>query len=134
MKKFFTVFFVTLGIIFFIIILFVTYLFIFDPFNIKPLLFGSNSAPYTTTIKTTTTNTNSDNNATTTPEDNSFTLSEVQKAALKSFGVDPASVPSTLTVEQSTCFRAKLGDQRYAEVKAGAVPNALEFFNAKGCI
>jgi len=134
MKKFFTIFFVTLGVIFSLVILLIIYLFIFDPFNVKPLLFGSGPAKYTSTSTTSENNATDTNTASTTQSDNNLTLSEAQKSALKSFGIDPATVPASLSAEQSACFRGKLGDERYAQVKGGAVPTAIEFFNAKSCI
>jgi hypothetical protein len=120
MKKFFTIFFVTLGVIFSIIILIVIYLFIADPFKIKPLLFGSKA---TTSQKATSTQTPSG-------------LSDSQKKALEAVGVNPATLPSpsSITPAQEACFTSKLGATRVAEIKAGASPTAVEIFTAKACI
>lgn len=66
--------------------------------------------------------------------DEEFILTDNQKQALSSFGIDPASVPSTISAEQEACFVAELGGSRVAEIKAGASPSAIDFFKAKGCI
>ena len=44
MKRFFNVFFVVLGVIFFILILIGTYFYVTDPLNLKPIFFGSDKA------------------------------------------------------------------------------------------
>jgi hypothetical protein len=123
MKKFFTVFFITLGVIFSIIILIVIYLFIADPFKIKPLLFGSPAKTQSVTNSDTTSNTNSG-------------LSDTQKKALEAVGVNPATLPSpsSITPAQEACFTEKLGATRVAEIKAGASPTATEIFTAKTCL
>jgi ABC-type Fe3+-hydroxamate transport system substrate-binding protein len=61
-------------------------------------------------------------------------MSPAQEAALRAFGVDPATVPASITAEQEACFVAKLGATRTAEIKAGDVPTAAELFTAKACI
>lgn len=131
MKKFTTNLFVTLGVIFSIIILFVIYLFIFDPFNVKPLFFGSSStyAPQNTN----TGNETNTNNGTSTTSNKPF-LSEGQKQTLAKFGIDPASIPSSITVAQEECFKVKLGSARFAQIVAGDSPSITEFISAKSCI
>jgi hypothetical protein len=126
MKKFFTAFFVSLGVIFFLIILFIFYLFIFDPFNIKPLLFNEGETfdmPQNNTTES----------GTTTTANKPF-LSDAQKKTLTGFGVDPASLPSSITPTQEACFKSKLGESRFTEISAGASPSAIEFLNAKSCL
>lgn len=63
-----------------------------------------------------------------------FTLTDAQKQALSSFGIDPAVVPSSVSAAQEVCFEAALGVEKVAEIKAGAVPSAIDFFKAKDCI
>lgn len=63
-----------------------------------------------------------------------FTLSAAQVEALVSLGVDPESVPDSISAEQETCFVATLGEERVAEIKGGAVPGGLEFMRAQSCI
>lgn len=121
MKKILTIFFVTLGVIFSLIIIVGVYLFVVDPYNIKPLFFGSDTV--TTPIK-----------ETPVIVDKNPILNEKQEKALETFGIDPASVPSSITPEQESCFVAILGQARVDEIKAGDSPAAVEFFKAKGCL
>ena len=122
MKKFFTIFFVTLGVIFFIIILALSYLFIADPFKIKPMLFGSKQSIVDSKTGVTTQKTSA--------------LSDSQKKALEAVGINPANLPSpsSITPAQEACFTQKLGAARVSEIKAGATPTAVEIFTAKSCI
>lgn len=117
MKKFLNIFFVVLGIIFFIIILIGTYFYVTDPLNLKPLVFGNDTTKA------------SDDNV-----GNHPFLSESQQKAMKTFGIDPASVPSEITPEQEACFESKLGEERVTEIKAGDSPSMTEYFKAKDCI
>ena len=121
MKKFLTIFFVTLGVIFFIIILIGIYFYVTDPLNLKPLLFnsGETSAPTETSSG---------------EVDKHPALSPEQEQTLETFGVDPASVPSEISPEQEACFEAELGEERVAEIKAGDSPTATEYFRARDCI
>ena len=127
MKKFFTIFFVVLGVIFSIIILGLIYLYVADPFNIKPIIFG-------TTINTAIPTPSP--NSTKTPKTTQTNLSDPQKKALESVGINPSTLPSpsTITPVQEACFVGKLGSARVAEIKAGAVPTAVEIFTSKVCI
>ncbi len=118
MKKFFTIFFVTLGVIFSIIILMGLLFYITDPLNLKPLIFGDESVE----------------SATGTSEDSHPLLNESQEKALESFGINPADVPSEITPAQEACFVEKLGEERVAEIKAGDTPTAMDYFKAKDCI
>jgi len=111
----------TLGVIFFIIILFGIYFVIADPLNLKPLLFNSNIDQDTNT----TTNNEVSNNS---------QFSESQEAAMKKFGIDPASIPTNFTAEQEVCFEEKLGIERVNEIKSGGSPTATEFFKVRGCL
>ncbi len=148
MKQFLNIFFVVMGVIFTILIVIGIYLFITDPWNIKPILFGGStgmSIPKQQVQKATPVTTTESSGATTSTEmadakthslttDSSFTLSDKQKQALVSFGIDPVVVPSTISPEVEACFVVNLGASRVAEIKAGAVPGAIEFFKAKSCI
>ena len=121
MKKFFNVFFVTLGVIFLILILLGIYLFITDPLNLKPMLLGSEESI----------SSEQSNNATT---DKNPNLSESQEKTLETFGIDPATVPTSITPEQEACFIEKLGVDRVNEIKAGDTPSILEIAKGKDCI
>lgn len=118
MKKLLNVFFVTLGVIFSIIILFGLYLYITDPLNLKPLIFDTESNTVPAGEQT----------------DTHPLLSASQEKALETFGIDPATVPSEITPEQEACFIDALGADRVAEIKAGDSPTATEYFKAKDCI
>lgn len=78
--------------------------------------------------------------ATTTPpvvsvdDPKAISLSPAQKEMLDSFGVDPSSVPSAISLEQEVCFREALGDARVAEILAGDTPSLLEIVQGKSCI
>ena len=132
MKNFFKIFFITLGVIFSLILMFVLYLVIFDPFNIKPLLFGDGKTfniPQDTTIDA-----NTDAATSTNTTGNKVFLSDAQRKTLEGLGIDPASLPSTITATQEACFKTKLGETRFAEILAGDSPSIPEFLNAKSCL
>ena len=84
----------------------------------KPLLFGSDTSTETPSSQV----------------DKNPALSEKQEKTLETFGIDPASVPSSITPEQESCFIKILGQARVNEIKAGDSPTATEYFKAKGCI
>jgi len=127
MKNILTQIFVTLGVIFLILIMVGVYFFVTDPFNIKPLFFGNTTEK--AQVKNTPVTETKD-----TPATAGFTLSATQKQALINLGIDPASVPTAISATQESCFVNVLGEARVSEIKAGAVPNAIEFFKAKSCI
>lgn len=128
MKKFLNIFFVVLGVIFFIIILYGTYFYVADPLEIKPL------------IKIFMESRNSANLEVNNPESENFVadknpiIPDEQERALESVGVDPASLPSEITPEQMSCFEGILGKERVAEIKAGSSPTPAEFFQARSCL
>ncbi|MEY3784045.1 MAG: hypothetical protein RLZZ230_367 [Candidatus Parcubacteria bacterium] len=134
MKKILVNFFVALGVIFFILIIIASYLFVVDPYNLKPLIFGTSvlqektgQAPASTTV-------GDNGNVETINPDSGFVLSEAQKQALINLGLNPATVPSTIDPKQEACFVEVLGKTRVEEIKSGAVPGAIEFVKAKACI
>ena len=122
MKKFFNIFFVTLGVIFFILILIGTYFYITDPLNLKPVIFGKDSEVTESAREGTS------------EVDRHPLLSETQEKTLETFGIDPADIPSEITPEQEACFEAALGSARVEEIKSGDSPTAAEYFKARGCI
>lgn len=138
MKHVTTQIFVTLGVIFLILVLIGTYFFVTDPYGLKPLLFGG-SAPMQQSGATaldadTSENTDADTAGEQEASTGGFELSDAQVAALVSLGIDPASVPSSISAEQEACFVGVLGAARVAEIKAGAVPSTFELLKAKSCI
>ena len=123
-------FFVGLGVIFFAILLLTSYIFIADPFNLRPLWEMMRASEMPALPGTTTDATES---AVPAPAANP-TLSPAQTQALEAVGLDPASVPSSITPEQEACFVAALGAARVAEIKAGDTPTPQEFFAARHCL
>lgn len=150
MKKILNTIFVVLGVIFFLLIMLAVCFFVFDPLNLKPLLFNesfekeiNSSAPAATTAAKTTENATTAQTTTTViatspPEgegsDNHPFLNETQEKILEAFGVDVSTLPSELTPEMEECFIEKLGEQRVNEIIGGATPNPLDFFKAKSCL
>jgi hypothetical protein len=139
MKKFFTIFFVTLGVIFFCIILALAYFWIADPYNIKPFI---NQTPKENiekldevkpAVDSPATSTNL-NMPTTADAGSEGGLTEGQKNALQLVGIDPAVLPERLTPEQEQCFVGEFGQTRVNEIKAGAAPTPLEVLTGKHCL
>lgn len=113
----------TLGVIFFVIILAGVSMFFFDPLGLRSSLID-NSEPV-----------NQQNvDVPDAPEDKNPVLSPTQEKALETFGVDPATVPTSITPEQEACFVEKLGQERVDEIKAGDAPTPVDFYKAKSCI
>lgn len=121
MKPALTQILVTFGILFIFLILIGIYFYIADPMNLKPMIFGTDSD----------TKQNSEVQGS---AEGSFQLSESQKQALVSAGMDPANVPTSISAEQESCFVDRLGEARVAEIKGGAVPSGIEIVKAKSCI
>jgi hypothetical protein len=122
MKKVLTIFFATLGVIFFVLILAGVYLFVFDPFNIKPLFQLVSSQHTIVAPQQSTTNTKNDK------------LSPAQKEVLIKIGIDPAKIPTSITPAQEACFVQVIGASRVSEIKAGGVPTPTELLSAKSCL
>ena len=132
-KKILTQIFVALGIIFLILIIGAGYMFVADPLGMKLNSIGEKS--YSTQSTNDSADTSSGtNNSGAQAESTGFTLTASQKSTLQTFGIDPNSLPSTLSAEQVACFEARLGVSRVAEIKAGASPGMAEFFKARSCI
>jgi len=127
MKKFLNMFFVTLGVIFFFLIIAGIYFYITDPLGLRPLLSGAKSSPQSSQENTHT------NDGTVPEQENNSQLSPTQQKALEAFGIDPSSVSTSISPEQKACFVEALGQERVEEIKAGDSPTATEFFKAKPC-
>lgn len=136
--------FVTLGVIFLILVIFAVYFFVTDPYEIKPLLFGTSASIQSNDVRESNAQSVSDTNISTTqteqedsiPASSSggFELSSAQVEALISLGIDPETVPSSISAQQEACFVETLGEDRVVEIKGGAIPSAIEFMKAKSCI
>jgi len=132
MKKFFTIFFVTLGIIFFLIICAGVYLYVADPFEIRPLIDGLRMTSEQTEQTTETTDT-PEQTATNTTDKNPL-LSASQEQALEKVGIDPAALPTEISPEMEACAYQKLGEKRAEELKNGAAPTINDYFAARSCL
>lgn len=123
MKKFVQIFFMTLGVIFFMLLIVGIYLFIADPFGVKPIIkiLTAQSAPAAKQTNSPTT-------------DKNPLLSPTQEKALQKIGIDPATLPTTITPAMETCFYAKLGVARANEIKAGSPITAGDYFAARSCL
>jgi hypothetical protein len=128
MKRIIIGFFATLGVIFFILIVLGVYLFITDPYNIKPLFFSAqtSSENENQTVATSTQSTIS--------ADKNPLLSDTQEKALEKVGVNPETLPTQITPEQEACFIEIIGVERVNQIKAGGLPTASEFFKARSCL
>lgn len=112
-------FFVFLGVVFFIIILALTYFFWKDPFNLRPII--SDLAGISKNIDSAET-------------DKHPLLSPSQEIALKALGVDPAKLPTEITPELEKCLAEKLGAERMAEIKKTGTPSATDILTGKDCL
>lgn len=126
MKPFLNQTFISLGVIFFLILVVFAYLFATDAYGIKTMTLDSDLSPALP-------NDNTDD-ATQKNVAGGFALSEAQKQALVGIGLDPSIVPNSVSAEQESCFVGVLGAERVNEIKNGAIPNSLEFVRAKSCI
>lgn len=119
MKKFLNIFFVVLGVIFFILLVLATYFFITDPFNLKPLVFDSSDSEYISSKETI---------------DKNLLISDTQEKLLETVGVDPADLPTEITPTMHECFVGILGAERVFEIEQGSSPTPTEFFKTKHCL
>jgi hypothetical protein len=131
MKKVIHIFFEVLGVLFFGLIVIGVYVFVADPFNLKPLFTTNQPTTELGVTQDEQLNIQSDTQVT---ADKNSALSPEQEQRLESLGVDPARIPSAITPEQEACFIDTLGATRVKEIKAGSNPSPLEFFQARSCI
>lgn len=142
--KYIKAFFFTLGVIFFLLLIGLAYLIIVDPYNVKPLLTALQSRPQVEQSDTRDAPASSDGEvsgsgtATPTAEgtvlDAPVPLTPAQAAALEVVGIDPASLPSSISPEQEACFIEKIGADRVEAIKAGAAPTPVEMWQARECL
>ena len=122
MKKFFTIFFVCLGVIFFLILIALGYIYVSDTFGIRSLL-THGGAPSLSAVS-----------AGGVVVDKNPLLSAPQEKTLEAIGVDPAKLPSRITPEMTACFNTKLGSARTLEIKNGSAPTPADYFAAQECL
>ncbi len=120
MKKFLTYFFVTLGVVFFIIICAGAYIWFADPFEIRPFISVMTGKDASEFIETSSV-------------DKNPALSPAQESALEKIGIDPATLPTSITSEMENCFVSKLGESRVSEIKTGDSPTPTEIFTTRSC-
>lgn len=61
-------------------------------------------------------------------------LSAGQEELLESFGIDPESLPETVSPQMEECAVRILGRTRVDELKAGAAPTYGEILKARSCL
>ena len=132
MKNFLTYFFVTLGVIFFVVLWGLAYVWFADPFNVRPLI-SLMTADSEVAGEVEQQARPIGDSSETSPTDKNSKLSPEQESALKAIGVNPESLPSTLTPEMEACFVATLGQARVAEIKGGESPTPQEVFASRSC-
>src|SRR5680860_77880 len=119
--KILNVFFVFLGVIFFLIIVALSYLWIADPFNIKPMFMRTEDSignEYEDSANI----------------DAHPLLNDSQELILKLAGINPASLPREITPELEACVVDKIGEARTREIVAGATPSVSEVIQAQTCL
>ncbi len=129
--------FFTLGAILLVIVLAGIYFIVADPYGLRPILFANSPLEQSSSTSMSATANGADSEVNTSSEEamaGGFILSTGQMEALVSLGIDPATVPSSISAEQEQCFVGELGEARVIEIKAGAVPSAMEFLSAKSCL
>lgn len=127
MRKFLQIFFITLGVIFFIIIIGGIYLYVADPYGIKPII--NNLTGQSTPAEEPGDNNDAINNV-----DKNPLLSPAQEQALEKIGIDPEALPSAITPAMEECFYTKLGATRANEIKNGSEPTPADYFSVRSCI
>ena len=128
MKKALNIFFVVLGIIFLCILIALGGVFLFISTQ------GGSSATMQETMNTVTGGEEAVSESASAPTGGNPMLNESQEAVLETFGIDPASLPATITPEQEACFIEAIGADRVEEIKAGDTPTATEIFRGRGCL
>lgn len=122
----FNIFFVVLGVTFFLLIVGVGCLWWANPYG----MFSSGAAP-TLFMNMVTGNmapAKVDN------VDKNPLLNEQQEAQLEGLGIDPSTLPSQITPAMEACFTAKLGQERTSQIMQGSAPTPIDFFKAQSCL
>jgi len=112
------------GILFLIEVIAILCFVIFDPLNLKPMLFPESKNLNGTKSDVTTSAQGGDHPL----------LTEDQEKTLKTFGINPANLPTEITPQMQSCFEAKLGSGRMNEIKQGSEPSIADFFKARDCL
>lgn len=70
----------------------------------------------------------------TTPTATNPLLTPEQSSALESLGIDPSTLPTSLTDTQIACLTTALGSARVEELKNGATPTVFDLAKASSCL
>jgi hypothetical protein len=134
-------FFVFMGIVFSGLLTTLGYLFVADPFHIKPLitLMLNNTVIQGNDSTLESPDTKNDTEVTKNNVDNSATagaknLSTDQLEALSVIGIPADSIPAKFTQTQINCFVGVLGQTRVDAIVKGDVPTVSEFYQARECL
>lgn len=119
MKKIIIGFFLVLGVIFFVLLLALGYVYVTNMFGIRALFSNGSSADI---VEKGSVNT-----------DKNPLLSPAQEKTLEAIGVDPSALPQTITPQMIACFNEKLGTARTMEIKNGGTPTPAEYIAVKVC-
>jgi hypothetical protein len=152
-KKFIIGYFVVMGVLFSLVLLVLLYVYVADPFQIRPLLDSlmktqvvapTESAKVTRESEevdrddVTSQSVSTEIDAVTTSESEPLPqpslLTPAQEDALRLVGINPDVLPATITPEQESCFVQKLGTERVAAIKGGETPTVVEILVAKDCL
>lgn len=132
MLKFIKGFFITLGIIFFLLIIVIAYLIIADPFEIRPLIKSFQGD--LSVVEESMDQTSMKNIDDSVVVDKNPLLNTSQEKTLEALGIDPATIPTTFTPDMEVCAVEKLGAQRVEEIKGGATPTVMDYMKGKDCL
>jgi hypothetical protein len=126
--KILQIFLMTMGVIFLILIGVAAYVIIADPFGIRDLM-----KPADVTIEAEGAGETEGAEGAGVVDKNPL-LTPQQEAFAESIGIDPATLPTEVTPEMESCLIEAVGEERAAEIQAGATPTPFEIFKAKGCL
>jgi len=61
-------------------------------------------------------------------------LTKDQEELIKSFGIDPASLPTSIPPNLEQCAVDALGADRVKQIKGGAIPTLNDYLKARQCL
>ncbi|MFH1047503.1 MAG: hypothetical protein V1738_04325 [Patescibacteria group bacterium] len=122
------------GVLFIGEMIFIGWLWFADPFGIKAVLSGNVDTAVSDSAESSVSGTTPMPVVSAPTTDKHPLLSPEQEALAESLGIDPASLPAEITPEMETCLKAAVGEQRAAEIYAGATPTPFEIILARNCL
>ena len=120
--KILRIFFIALGVIFFLMIITGFYLYQTDFYGIKTIVNYEKDQD--------TNNEGRQND----DEDKNPALSAEQESQLENSGIDPAKVPTEITPEMEECFVEKLGEEKLEAIRAGEPPTVVDMMKIESCL